>query len=69
MTIPILRRLRPLPGFNWLQVSWGAPEDVKARHCSYCEKLLEDEEMPLLLWNRDGWAACFCESCQVWWGS
>jgi hypothetical protein len=70
MTIPIVRRLRPRLGFNWLQVSWGAPEEVAARHCSYCEKLLKDEEMPLFLWNSEGWAACFCESCQAqWWTS
>jgi hypothetical protein len=63
--------LEPLPGFNWSQVAWGAPNQVRTEHCSYCDEPMDqDEEIPLILWRPDGWVAEFCEACQVkWWGA
>jgi len=66
--------LRPLPGFNWMQVSWGAPDEVRTVRCSYCDSPLgdpedEDRDIPLILWNEADWCAEFCTACQRrWWG-
>jgi hypothetical protein len=61
--------IRPKPGFNWLRVAWGAPDEIVSKHCSYCDKKLEEDGIPLMLWNDAGWCAQFCETCQTeWWG-
>jgi hypothetical protein len=28
--------LQPRPGFNWLNVAWGAPDQRRTDRCSYC---------------------------------
>jgi hypothetical protein len=59
----------PRPGFNWMAVSWGGPDEPIAEACSYCDALLDDEDVPLILWNNQGWSARFCDDCQRrWWG-
>lgn len=69
-----MTNLRAKPGFDWTRVTWGGPEDVRTRECSYCGKPFPDEEddtdfMPLILWKANGAAAEFCEMCQsVWFG-
>jgi hypothetical protein len=61
--------LSPRPGFNWTAVSWGGPDEPRTDKCSYCDAPLSEDEVPLILWNNDGWAAEFCEACQrKWWG-
>jgi hypothetical protein len=61
--------LKPRAGFNWTQVSWGGPDERRTDKCSYCDAPLTEDEVPLILWNNDGWAAEFCEACQRrWWG-
>ena len=45
MTFPI----SPLPGFNWMAVSWGGPNQVRTDKCSYCDTPLDDDEVPLIL--------------------
>ncbi len=61
--------LRPAPGFDWTAVSWGGPDERVSDACSYCDAPIPDEDMPLILWNADGWCARFCEACQErWWG-
>jgi hypothetical protein len=61
--------LRPRSGFDWLRVSWGAPDEPRAEACSYCDAPLVDGGVPLVLWNADGWCAQFCDDCQrTWWG-
>lgn len=64
--------LRPMPGFNWQMVAWGAPDEPRTEHCSYCSDKLptEDEDpdfIPLILWNGDGWTAEFCDHCAATW--
>jgi hypothetical protein len=64
--------LRPKPGFNWMNVAWGAPDEIRTAHCSYCGDKLptEDEDpefVPLILWNAEGWAAEFCDHCMATW--
>lgn len=66
--------ISPLPGFDWNLVQWGAPDQTRTEHCSYCgEQLSETEDdnyqVPLILWNEAGRCAEFCIACQVkWWG-
>lgn len=61
--------LSPRPGFNWMLVTWGAPDQVRTEVCSYCgDKLPDDDDfVPLILWNPEGWAAEFCDHCQATW--
>jgi hypothetical protein len=61
--------LRPKQGFDWLAVSWGGPDQQRTDKCSYCEAPLKPDDVPLILWNEQGWCAEFCEACvQRWWG-
>lgn len=61
--------LTPTGDFNWMAVSWGGPDEVPAETCSYCDAAMGEEEVPLILWNREGWAARFCTACQGrYWG-
>ena|ERR1700733_8937621 len=61
--------LAPNPGFNWQQVSWGGPDEPQAETCSYCDAPIEEDSVPLMIWNADGWGAQFCDDCQErWWG-
>ena len=60
--------LRPLPGFNWMLVKWGGPDELVDENCSYCDQPIGEDEVPLMIW-KDGWAAQFCTHCQeVWFG-
>ncbi len=61
--------LHTSPDFNWLRVSWGGPDQPQAEHCSYCDSPIGEDDVPLILWNKDGWAARFCDACQTrYWG-
>lgn len=65
--------LQPRPGFDWNKVNWGAPDQTRTDRCSYCGDPFPDDESdfcPLILGNREGWVAEFCEHCQAaWWGT
>lgn len=68
MTTPRYR-LAPRPGFEWCAVNWGGPDEPRTEVCSYCDAPLDEESVPLILWNREGWCAEFCDQCQeTWWG-
>ncbi len=56
--------LRPSRGFNWQAVSWGGPDEPPSDTCSYCEAPIADDDVPLIIWNAEGWAARFCDACQ-----
>jgi hypothetical protein len=61
--------LQPLPGFNWMQVAWGAPDELVAEQCSYCDEPIPDDDVPLIMCRADDWVARFCPACRVtWWG-
>ena len=37
--------------------------------CSYCSAVLKEASVPLILSNKEGWTARFCDQCQRrWWG-
>lgn len=58
-----LNRLTPVADFNWLQVSWGGPDEPVATECSYCNVPFTEDEVPLMLGTEAGWVAQFCEAC------
>jgi hypothetical protein len=66
--------ISPRPGFDWSKVNWGGPDQQRTEVCSYCGDALPDQEspnyeIPLILWNSEGWCAEFCGTCQAtWWG-
>ena len=61
--------IKPRPRFDWKRVNWGAPDEPQSDDCSYCGAPIPEEDVPLRLWNDDGWAAVFCEPCmRQWWG-
>ena len=61
--------ISPRPGFDWAKVKWGGPDQVRTEHCSYCGDELDEDSVPLILWNEAGWCAEFCDRCMVtWWG-
>jgi hypothetical protein len=62
--------LSPRPGFNWMNVAWGGPDETRTEKCSYCgDKFPSEDEgfVPLILWNSEGWCAEFCDHCQATW--
>lgn len=63
------RALRPAFGFDWLAVSWGGPDAPRSETCSLCEAEIKNNDVPLMMWNEEGWCAQFCMNCQRrWWG-
>ena len=62
--------LEPRPGFDWARVKWTGPHAlVEWETCSYCGGAIEDDAVPLRMWNDSGWAAVFCDACMAtWWG-
>lgn len=61
--------LRPAFGFDWLAVSWAGPDEPCSENCSLCEAEIKDDDVPLMMWNEEGWCAQFCTGCQRrWWG-
>jgi hypothetical protein len=61
--------LQAREGFNPLLVNWGGPDERRTEVCSYCGDTLPDDDdfVPLILWNADGWATEFCDHCQATW--
>jgi hypothetical protein len=63
--------LQPRPGFDWMRVNWGGPDEPRTDRCSYCgDPFPEDDEadfIPLIMWNAAGFCAEFCEHCQAAW--
>ena len=61
--------LGPRSGFDWARVSWGGPDEPPADTCSYCDAAIAEGDVPLVMWNADGWTARFCDGCmKEWWG-
>jgi hypothetical protein len=50
-------------------VTWGRPDSVPTVLCSHCSAVVPDDDIPLILWTEQGYAARFCKPCsQTWWG-
>jgi hypothetical protein len=62
-------QLKPLPGFDWSKVTWGRPDSPPSVLCSYCSAVIPEDDVPLMMWNRESYCARFCERCmETWWG-
>jgi hypothetical protein len=60
---------QPRPGFDWNRVARGRADSPVRALCSYCHGRISDDDVPLMLWKRDGSMAQFCDQCQrEWWG-
>jgi hypothetical protein len=63
-------KLEPRPGFDWNHVAWGKPDSPRSALCSYCSAGIGEDDVPLILWSENGYAAQFCAACQAtWWAS
>lgn len=61
--------LTPLPGFDWMGVHWGAPDERVSEQCCYCDEPIPEDDMPLMMMTEGGYVASFCRGCQKkWWG-
>lgn len=59
--------LTPKPGFDWHHVAWGRPDSPRSALCSYCSAGIGEDDCPLILWTRKGFAAQFCDACVERW--
>jgi hypothetical protein len=61
-------KLRFRDGFDWKRVAWGRPDSPVRDLCAYCHGKLP--EVPLMLWNDEGYCISFCDDCvEKWIGS
>lgn len=61
--------LTPKAGFDFKHIAWGRPDSPPSAICSYCSAGIGEDDVPLILWNDEGWAAQFCDDCmEKWWG-
>lgn len=56
-------KLEPKPGFDWGRVRWTAPNKPAPDDCSYCREKLDEDSVPLRMWNVDGAGVAFCDRC------
>lgn len=61
--------LKPKPGFPWHRVRWDDADEPARDDCSLCGVPIDDDEVPLRLWNERKDGAVFCSACMAqWWG-
>jgi hypothetical protein len=54
------------PGFDWGKVAWGRADSPMR---PYCHGKIDDDDVPLMVWRKDGSMAQFCDSCiETWFG-
>ena len=56
-----------LPGFDWDRVNWGRPDSQPSVLCSYCSAVLDDDDVPLIMFTADAHCAQFCGECMAKW--
>lgn len=59
----VATELKPREAFDWGRVTWGRPDSPPSVLCSYCSASIGEEEIPLIMWNAEGYCARFCEKC------
>jgi hypothetical protein len=50
-------KLELRPGFDWRLVAWGRPDSPVSGLCSYCRTGIGPDDVPLIMWNDEGYAA------------
>lgn len=51
--------------FDWSRVRWDDAKAEQADDCSYCGAAIDDDAIPLRMWNQRGDCCVFCERCDV----
>lgn len=65
----VTAKLKPKPGFDWGRVAWGRPDSPPRKLCSLCHNFIGEDDIPLMMWAKDGAMAQFCDACvERWWG-
>lgn len=55
------------PGFDWGRVKWAGAKEPQPDVCSYCDVILDEDDVPLRMWKPDGSAVAFCDGCAKRW--
>jgi hypothetical protein len=55
--------LKPKKAFDWNKLTWGRPDSVPSKLCSYCSAVIPEDDVPLIMSNAEGWTVRFCEKC------
>jgi len=56
-------RLRFRSEFDPTLLSWGGPDEPPTRHCSICEAMFAEGDVPLIMWRPDDWCVRLCDGC------
>jgi hypothetical protein len=55
--------LEPKAAFDWNKLTWGRPDSVPSKLCSYCSAVIPEESVPLIMSNDEGLTVRFCDKC------
>jgi hypothetical protein len=55
--------LKPKKAFDWNRLTWGRPDSVPSKLCSYCSAVIPEDDVPLIMSNAEGWTVRFCDKC------
>jgi hypothetical protein len=53
----------PADPFDWSRVRWDGPYQRQRDDCSYCGAAIDDDAVPLRMWNQQGASCVFCDRC------
>jgi hypothetical protein len=60
-------RLAPKAGFDWAKLAWGRPDSPPSVLCSYCSTSLGERDIPMRMWNPEGYTVALCGKCATEW--
>jgi hypothetical protein len=53
--------------FDPTLLAWGGPDEAPTETCSICDAVLEEEDVPLIMWREDGRCVRLCDACVARW--
>lgn len=51
--------------FDWSRVRWDDAQAPQRDDCSYCGAAIDDDTIPLRMWNQRGSSCVFCVHCDA----
>jgi hypothetical protein len=63
----VTKPLAAKPGFDWTRVRWDDADAPQRDDCSYCGLSIDEDAVPLRLWNERGDGCVFCDPCAARW--
>lgn len=51
--------------FDWSRVRWDDAKAPQCDDCSYCGAAIDDDAVPLRMWNQRGSSCVFCTRCDA----